>query len=305
MADEKRQETGRQFRYDIPGGAGEFEQIGRRRQAKSGRGPSIRVILREDAKTSDLESCRPSHSSSQACPEHLVKRSDRGEWLEMPAHPFENRHATPRSERDACFAALGLPTFASAEEVTRAYRKLAVTRHPDYGGDADAFRELQHAYRECLRKTRMRPRITGQVARDSFRPAVPQMPRRSTVVCVALTLVAVYALGAWFDTRLATLGVVILGPLALGIFVSQLKPGWSLAVSAVALLAIGIAWAGAAHQIGWISYAFASVPASLTEYEAAVPADKRWGLIAAIAATVVSVLMVLMGCTAALLRERR
>lgn len=45
---------------------------------------------------------------------------------------------------------LGIARDASLEEVTRAYRALAMKMHPDRGGDPEQFHKLQAAY-EALR----------------------------------------------------------------------------------------------------------------------------------------------------------
>mmetsp|Transcript_118130 Transcript_118130/g.329388 ORF Transcript_118130/g.329388 Transcript_118130/m.329388 type:complete len:217 (-) Transcript_118130:71-721(-) len=45
------------------------------------------------------------------------------------------------------YAALGVPEDASSEEVTRAYRQKALAEHPDKGGDAARFDEINKAYR--------------------------------------------------------------------------------------------------------------------------------------------------------------
>lgn len=41
---------------------------------------------------------------------------------------------------------LGVPKSASADEIKRAYRKLAQQHHPDKGGDQERFKELSEAY---------------------------------------------------------------------------------------------------------------------------------------------------------------
>lgn len=44
------------------------------------------------------------------------------------------------------FAVLGLPDTASFESVKEAYQRQLFKVHPDYGGNADSFRELRAAY---------------------------------------------------------------------------------------------------------------------------------------------------------------
>jgi curved DNA-binding protein len=44
------------------------------------------------------------------------------------------------------YAALGVPRTATADEIKRAFRKLASTHHPDRGGDTQKFQTIQEAY---------------------------------------------------------------------------------------------------------------------------------------------------------------
>ena len=44
------------------------------------------------------------------------------------------------------YAALGVPRTASADEIKRAFRKLASQHHPDKGGDTQKFQAIQEAY---------------------------------------------------------------------------------------------------------------------------------------------------------------
>lgn len=44
------------------------------------------------------------------------------------------------------YAVLGVDKNASQEEIRKAYRKLAMTHHPDKGGDAETFKNIQKAY---------------------------------------------------------------------------------------------------------------------------------------------------------------
>jgi len=54
---------------------------------------------------------------------------------------------------------LGLPPNATVEEIKREYRRRALERHPDRGGDAEAFRALQGAYERALARRQKRPRL--------------------------------------------------------------------------------------------------------------------------------------------------
>ena len=49
---------------------------------------------------------------------------------------------------------LGVASSATREEIKDAFRKLAKERHPDNGGNAEAFRELYVAYKEALKGAR-------------------------------------------------------------------------------------------------------------------------------------------------------
>ena len=57
--------------------------------------------------------------------------------------------SSPRS----AWSVLGLAAGASLDEVKRAYRKLALETHPDRGGDAEAFTEVQRAYERLAART--------------------------------------------------------------------------------------------------------------------------------------------------------
>jgi curved DNA-binding protein len=45
------------------------------------------------------------------------------------------------------YSTLGVPKTATADEIKRAYRKLASQHHPDKGGDTKKFQEVEEAYR--------------------------------------------------------------------------------------------------------------------------------------------------------------
>lgn len=79
--------------------------------------------------------------------------------------------------RVEALALLALPADADEDAVKRAYRRLARERHPDAGGDVDAFRDLQRAYERLLATspTPREPR-TPQRARPSRRTRAGDAP---------------------------------------------------------------------------------------------------------------------------------
>ena len=44
------------------------------------------------------------------------------------------------------YEVIGVSRDATADEIKKAYRKLALVNHPDKGGDPDKFKEIQAAY---------------------------------------------------------------------------------------------------------------------------------------------------------------
>jgi DnaJ-domain-containing protein 1 len=70
----------------------------------------------------------------------------------VPPMPSEANEKPARKPPESAWSVLGLTATASAAEVRRAYRKLALETHPDRGGDAARFREVQRAYESIQRK---------------------------------------------------------------------------------------------------------------------------------------------------------
>jgi DnaJ-class molecular chaperone len=64
------------------------------------------------------------------------------------------------------YATLGVPRTASADEIKRAYRKLASQHHPDKGGDTKKFQEIQAAYET----------LGDEKKRAMYNTPQPQMP---------------------------------------------------------------------------------------------------------------------------------
>src|SRR4051794_5435574 len=55
---------------------------------------------------------------------------------------------------------LGITARATADDLKRAFRQRALATHPDRGGDAEAFRQVQRAFKEAQRRIARRPTRT-------------------------------------------------------------------------------------------------------------------------------------------------
>jgi len=60
------------------------------------------------------------------------------------------------------YEVLGVPANASEEEIKKAYRKQAMSSHPDRGGDPGKFKEVQEAYEVLTNPNKNRPRDFGE-----------------------------------------------------------------------------------------------------------------------------------------------
>ena len=66
------------------------------------------------------------------------------------AKEYMKRGANGRSTLPNCFRLLGVDSDATREDIKVAFRERAKTKHPDKGGDPQAFRELRAAYEDAL-----------------------------------------------------------------------------------------------------------------------------------------------------------
>lgn len=71
------------------------------------------------------------------------------------------RSTTATNTATSIWETLGITARATADELKRAFRQRALATHPDRGGDAEAFREVQRAFKEAQRRiARRRPTRT-------------------------------------------------------------------------------------------------------------------------------------------------
>ena len=66
--------------------------------------------------------------------------------------PRATRAATPGPGQPSIWETLGLQSNATSDELKGGYRARALATHPDRGGDPEAFRAVQSAYKEALRR---------------------------------------------------------------------------------------------------------------------------------------------------------
>jgi len=64
----------------------------------------------------------------------------------MPGGMPGGRRRGPAADTTKLYETLGVEKDASADQIRKAYRKLAVKNHPDKGGDPDLFKGIQQAY---------------------------------------------------------------------------------------------------------------------------------------------------------------
>lgn len=69
------------------------------------------------------------------------------------------------------YTLLGLGPNASAAAIKSAYKKIAMQKHPDRGGDAEAFKELSTAY-ATLSDERLRDEYDRSLLRPMYRPSI-------------------------------------------------------------------------------------------------------------------------------------
>jgi hypothetical protein len=57
---------------------------------------------------------------------------------------------------------LGIPSRSTADDLKRAFRQRALATHPDRGGDPEAFRQMQSAFKEAERRIARRSAVRAR-----------------------------------------------------------------------------------------------------------------------------------------------
>ena len=65
-----------------------------------------------------------------------------------------------RATTTSIWETLGITARATADDLKRAFRQRALATNPDRGGDAEAFRQVQSAFKEAQRRIARRPTRT-------------------------------------------------------------------------------------------------------------------------------------------------
>jgi hypothetical protein len=67
--------------------------------------------------------------------------------FETPDIDFETEDEEESVDRtEAAFAVLGLPSYATEQQIKEAYREKVKAAHPDMGGDPESFQQVKDAY---------------------------------------------------------------------------------------------------------------------------------------------------------------
>jgi len=90
--------------------------------------------------------------------EGTASRSGRGRSSSRSTTETTN---AARATTTSIWETLGITARATADDLKRAFRQRALATHPDRGGDAEAFRQVQRAFKEAQRRiARRRPTRT-------------------------------------------------------------------------------------------------------------------------------------------------
>ncbi len=74
-----------------------------------------------------------------------------------PTTATTDRAKATTTSATSIWETLGITARATADELKRAFRQRALATHPDRGGDAEAFRQVQRAFKEAQRRIARRP----------------------------------------------------------------------------------------------------------------------------------------------------
>jgi len=95
--------------------------------------------------------------------ERAASRSARGRSSAGPTAATMDGAKAATTTATSIWETLGITAHATADELKRAFRQRALATHPDRGGDAEAFRQVQRAFKEAQRRiARRRPRTRAR-----------------------------------------------------------------------------------------------------------------------------------------------
>lgn len=133
-------------------GASDRATAGRGASRSAGRGPQTGPSPGRDRQAGSRSGGARSRgdATGQEGPAGHRHRRSAKEQASAGSEGASSRPEPPRDPRLQALAQLGLDPGASPAAIKRAYRRLAKAHHPDLGGDAEAFRRLDAAYRSLL-----------------------------------------------------------------------------------------------------------------------------------------------------------
>jgi hypothetical protein len=82
----------------------------------------------------------------------LLGRPPWGVRAEGATSSSAHSRSSGRSTTTSIWETLGITARATADDLKRAFRQRALATHPDRGGDAEAFRQVQRAFKEAQRR---------------------------------------------------------------------------------------------------------------------------------------------------------
>ncbi len=93
---------------------------------------------------------------------------------------------------------LGIDKNSNRGTIREAYRRQAIKHHPDNGGDASGFQQIQEAYRQLTQRTqRLPPLLVSASDTQSGRKAKKLTTRMAGAVAGLLSAILAVCLAVW------------------------------------------------------------------------------------------------------------